>query len=222
MSKVIKDLLNNSNNPDSLEIIIVDSGSTDQTLASVANLDVSTFSKPDFKFKKYESLNFGIEKAKGHYLLFLDADTFLPYHFDELILEKMTKENCVGGAFEFSFVESNWKFKIIEIANRIRYRLSHIYYGDQAVFCTKEAAIKVGGFPKKRLMETAYFCKELKKLGQLSLIKMPVTTSARRFIEHGFFKVCWFDIIMWFRFLLHLSVEEYGVKYWSANLQANE
>ncbi|MFK7954221.1 MAG: glycosyltransferase [Ekhidna sp.] len=222
LRKTIEDILTKAHNRVSLQIIVIDAGSTDDTLNSVKDLNIAAYSDPSFQLKKYESLNFGIEKAKGDYLLFLDADTILPEGFDHSISELLSKPNIPAGAFEFSFQESGWRFKVIELINRVRYRFGHIYYGDQAVFCTKEAAIRVGGFPKKRLMETAYFCQELKKYGQLSLIKNPVKTSARRFIEDGFFKVCWFDFTMWVRFLFGLSVEEYGLKYWSSNLRTNE
>ncbi len=222
LRKEIIDLLKKAGRPEELQIIIVDAGSTDKTLESVKELNILTFYRPDFQLKKYESLNFGIEKAKGDFLLFLDADTILPKHFDLLISQKLKEQNVVGGAFEFAFSGTNWKFKVIEFFNRIRYRFSQIYYGDQAMFCKKETADKVGGFPEKRLMETAYFCQELKKMGKLCLIKAPVKTSPRRFQENGFFKVCWFDIIMWIRFALHLSVDEYGTKYWNANLKPNE
>lgn len=222
LSGTIEDLLKKARNADQLEIIVVDAGSKDGTLNSIKELPIDTYSKPDFLFKKYESLNFGIEKAKGDYLLFLDADTILPAYFDQLILEKFYRPDIVGGAFEFSFSEPDWKLKIIQFVNRIRYRFGHIYYGDQAVFCRKETAVKVGGIPRKRLMETAYFCQELMKVGKLSLVERPVRTSPRRFLENGFFKVCWFDLMMWVRFLLHLSVDEYGRKYWSANLRSHE
>jgi glycosyltransferase involved in cell wall biosynthesis len=222
LKKGIKDLLNKAQKPDSLQILVVDAGSDDKTLESVGELDVLTFSNPSFRFKKYESLNFGIQKAKGDYLLFLDADTILPKHFDLLISEKLSDEKIVGGAFEFAFSTPNWKFKIIEFLNRIRYRFSQVYYGDQALFCRIDVAIKVGGFPEKRLMEAAYFCEALKKEGQLSLIKSSIKTSPRRFLDHGFYKVCWFDVVMWVRFALKLSVDNYGERYWKVNLKSNE
>lgn len=220
LSRAIEDLIEKADHPESLQIIIVDAGSTDGTLESIKDNKVSTFSKPDFKLKKYESLNFGIQKTEGDILLFLDADTILPKHFDLLIAKKMKASEVVGGAFEFAFENPDWKFKVIEFFNRIRYRFSQLYYGDQAVFCRRDIATKVDGFPKKLLMESAYFCQILKQEGKLELIKSPIRTSKRRFQQHGFFKVCWFDFTMWVRFLLHLSVDEYGEKYWSVNLKS--
>ena len=222
LKNTIENIFKKAHSREVLQIIVVDASSTDDTLNSIKDLDVTAFSESSFQLKKYESLNFGIKEANGEYLLFLDADTILPENFDQFIIKNLSETNIVGGAFEFSFIESNWKFTVIETINRIRYRFSRVYYGDQAIFCTKEAAIKAGGFPKKRLMETAYFCQELKKHGRLCLITKPIKTSARRFTENGLFKVCWFDFTMWVRFIFRLSVEEYGVKYWSANLQTNE
>lgn len=217
----IEDLLKKSRDPDQLEIIVVDSGSTDGTLESIKSLKVYSFLEPSFKLKKCASLNYGIEKAKGDFLLFLDADTTLPKEFDLLIQEKLKNPSIVGGAFEFAFGNPDWKLKLIQFVNRIRYRFSNIYYGDQAVFCSRKVALEVGGYPEKRLMEAAFFCQKLMKVGKLSLIKSPIKTSARRFLDHGFFRICWFDFIMWFRFVLNFSVDEYGEKYWSKNLKSN-
>ena len=65
------------------ECIIVDDGSTDNPLMVIKRyLDLdsrfSYFSRPDHKKKGPSSCrNFGIEKAKGEYILFLDSDDLL-------------------------------------------------------------------------------------------------------------------------------------------------
>ncbi|MEQ9402405.1 MAG: glycosyltransferase family 2 protein [Cyclobacteriaceae bacterium] len=218
---VIAHTLSNASDPNNLELIVVDAGSSDQTLATVSDLDISIFEKPDFKLKKYLSLNFGIDQSKGDVLIFLDADTLLPAHFDSMVLETLKDERVVGGAFEHSFDKTNWKLWCIQTYNRLRYRAGHIFFGDQAIFCKRSAAVRIGGFPSKQLMESAYFCKELKKEGKLRLIKHSIRTSSRRFEEHGFLKVSWFDLMMWFRFRLNLPVKEYGKKYWGMNLKSN-
>lgn len=205
-------------NPEQLEIIIVDAGSSDQTIYEVEDLFVTSFIKPAFILQKYKSLNFGAAKANANVLLFLDADTFLPIHFDDLIMSKLKHEQVVAGAFEFSFTEPDLKMKILTLINRIRYRFGHVYYGDQAIWVRKSAFEKVGGFPKESLMEAAFLCKNLRKLGKLVLIKKAIKTSPRRFSTYGFFRVTWFDIVMYIRFRLGLPVSTFAKNYWSKNL----
>lgn len=221
LKKTIQNIFECAENPNDLEILVIDAGSCDQTLESIRDLEVQTFSKPEFALKKYESLNFGIQNSTGEYLIFLDADTKLPKAFDSLIKSKLSRKNIVGGAFEFSFERPDWKLYLLQLLNRARYRLRKTYYGDQAIFCKREAAISIGGYPKKELMESAYFCDKLMRAGKLSLIRTPVKTSPRRFNENGFFKVFWFDFVMWIRFGLNLPVEQYGKSYWGLNMKSN-
>lgn len=214
LKDTIAHLLKVANESDQLEIIVVDAGSTDGTLKSIETLSCRTYSYPDFAFKKYQSLNFGLEKSLGEIVLFLDADTLLPENFDQLISTALLDDVVVGGAFEFDFLDKNISLMIITLVNRIRYRLEQSYYGDQAIFCRKHIALKIGGIPKKSLMESAYFCRALRDQGKLCLIKHHIRTSPRRFIDHGILKVLWFDIRMWIRFLLRLDVEKFAAKYW--------
>ena len=203
--------------PDRLELLIVDAGSTDATLATINNLDVKTFTNIAFKLQKHKSLNFGLEQAKGEVVLFLDADTLLPKHFDTLITEKLKEETVVGGAFEMRFSNPDVKLLVLSIFNSLRYNIWKTYYGDQAIFCRREAALKVGGF-QDTLMEAAHFCKAIRKLGQLRTVKQPVITSPRRFREGGFWSVFWYDVKMWFRFIFGRDLKKFQKTYWKTNL----
>jgi len=214
LHETISHTFNAAHDPDNLEIIVVDSRSSDGTVESVNSLKCKTYCQPEFIHKKYENLNFGLAKSLGNTILFLDADTLLPEKFDLLVEEILQDSKVVGGAFEFDFREQGFLLWIIRTVNRIRYRMDQSYFGDQAVFCQKSIASKVGGFPEKALMESAYFCKELQKEGKLRLIKQPIKTSPRRFLEHGTLKVMWFDVRMWIRFLLGMDVQKFGEKYW--------
>lgn len=219
--RTISTILERAQDKGGLEVLVVDCGSSDHTLRSIAGLPAKTFRKPEFKFKKYRSLNFGMNQAQGEVLLFVDADTLLPEDFDRLILNKLDDPETIGGAFEFSFEEPDWKLLLVQGMNRIRYRFGQMYYGDQALFCEKTSAKTVGGFPAKKLMESAFFCKEMKKIGRLALVRKPIVTSPRRFVENGFFKVSWFDFSMWLRFLLNLPIEDHGERYWQANTKSH-
>ena len=206
-------------NDSSLEFIVVDAGSEDNTLDSIEDLEeVDSYSKPDFRLKKYESLNYGIQQAKGDILIFLDADTILPRAFDSLI-KRCLANGAVGGAFNLSFDFADWKLRCLLFMNRTRYRWSKIFYGDQAIFCSRKEALDVGGFPKQQLMEAAFFCKSLRRKGKLVLVKEPVISSSRRFVDNGIFRVLWFDIRMWARFALRLPLDSFGEKYWRHNLK---
>lgn len=204
-------------NPGKLEIILVDAGSTDKTISSIQDLNIKTFVKPAFKLKKFESLNFGLKEATADMVLFLDADTQLPKHFDQLIQEKMQNSRYVAGAFNMKFDKAGGHLFLLSLINRVRYTLWRTYYGDQAIYCRKDVALEVGGFPDT-LMEAAFFCRAMKKKGKLALIKKSVISSSRRFYGQGVLKVAWFDIRMWVRFVLGMDLKRKNDAYWQVNL----
>ncbi len=205
-----------------LEIIVVDNGSSDHTLTSISDLDVRVFERPELKGKKYAILNFGGEQAKGEVILFLDADTLLPHHFDQLIEQSLSNLKIVGGAFDFEFTERRWYLQTLAFFNRIRIRLDHNFLGDQALFCRKPVFGQVGGYPEKLIMESSFLCQALKKQGKLAVIPARVHTSARRFLEHGFLKVFWYDFKVWTYYVLGLNADKFGKAYWQHNDLADE
>jgi len=199
------------------EVIVIDSGSNDKSLEYIKNRNVTLVKKPEFKGCKYKSLNFGASLANGNVLLFLDADSFLMHGFDEQI-KKSQKENVVGGAFEYCSENRSFSFRLVEALNRARYRVDQNYFGDQGIFCTKEAFDAVGGYPEKPIMEAAYFCKKLRSIGKLKLIKLPLITSSRRFEKGGIWRVFFKDTWIWIQFLLGLDISRYASEYWQENL----
>lgn len=200
-----------------LEIIIVDSGSEDSTLDEVnGSVDV-LHQDSSLAGAKYHSLNKGAELAKGRLLLFLDADTLLPKNFDLYITSALEKHEVIGGAFEFATDGRGGVYRVIEWINRMRYRIDKRYFGDQAIFCTKQIFEETAGYPAEPIMEAAYFCKVLRMNGKLALVKAPILTSARRFEEGNVFKVFLKDTWIWIQFTLGLNIKRYAVAYWDKN-----
>ena len=200
-----------------IEIILIDAGSKDDTINQVQNKVEYIYQDPTLAGAKFKSLNKGVEFASGNALLFLDADTLLPEKFDLMIHDALSKAKIVGGAFEFGFDKQGLIYRAIEWVNRIRYRIDQRFFGDQALFCTKENFNRVGGYPHEPIMEAAYFCKALRKVGRLALIKSAVLTSARRFEKGHVLKVFLLDTWIWIQFTLGMNIQHYALAYWKEN-----
>jgi len=224
IKKTIKSLQDRCAFPEQMEIVVVDAGSSDRTVDIARPLDVQLFVRPAFKKLKYKSLNFGADRSSGDALLFLDADCTVPQDFDLKIDGVLNQAAVAGGAFEFKMEPSdttnrieNWAFRLVELINQIRYCITKLYFGDQGVFCTKEAFDRIGGYPEKRIMESAYFCRLLKNQGKLKLIKTPLISSVRRFQNGGMLKVFWKDFWIWVQFWLGFDIDRYADRYWEEN-----
>lgn len=193
--------------------ILVDAGSSDLTVSKARPLIDEVIVNESFAGAKYKSLNAGAEIATGELILFLDADSLVPDQFDRLIVEHILR-GFVGGAFRFKFDDQSLLYWSLQCVNRIRYTVSQMYYGDQGVFCTKQVFDQVGGYPKEPIMEAAYFCRLLRKEGRINVVAKDMVTSARRFKDHGFWKVLAFDVKLGLRFMFRCSTAEYGCRYW--------
>lgn len=201
----------------SCEVILVDTGSLDNTIEIARGHDAQVHVRPEFKGKKYDALNYGAKLSKAEALLFLDADCVLPDNYDEAILTVLARRGFVGGAFEFRSDNRSWSMRIIELLNRIRYRISQTYYGDQGIFCSKKVFLEVHGYPEEPIMEAAFFCRELLKMGKLSLVRRSMVTSARRFVQGGIWQVMLKDTWIWVQYLLGISIRRYARQYWEEN-----
>lgn len=204
-----------SENP--FEILIIDCGSSDETLASIHYPEVISVSNPRLAGKKYSSLRLGAKLAQGNVLLFLDADTLVPQDYDAAIAEALKDQKVVGGAFEFSFDKLSFSLYCIAFINRIRYRVRKRFYGDQGIFVRKRVYEEAGGWPARTLLEAAYLCKNLQKFGKMRLLRRSVITSSRRFTEGGIWRVFKHDMKIWLMDLLGMDVEKYGAEYWQKN-----
>jgi rSAM/selenodomain-associated transferase 2 len=165
-----------------VEIIVAAACDAD---AAVATGDVGTILIRPGGSTRAELMNAGAAIARGDVLLFLHADSLPPPNAAALIDAMLEHPHIVGGAFEHRFIERDWRLDIVCGINRLRYRLTHNYYGDQGIFVRRSVFRQIGGFRSLSLMEDLDFSQRLKRLGPTCLITVPVETSGRRFLERG-------------------------------------
>ena len=194
-----------------VEVIVVDGGSIDKTTTLAKPLADRIILAPRGRAAQ---MNAGAGAASGYILLFLHADTRLPPDADTLILYGPGREQSVWGRFD---VEIDGQHRLLPIVARLmnaRSRSTGIATGDQAIFVTREAFAKVGGFPDLPLMEDIVLSKKLKAISDPLCLEGRVITSGRRWDEHGLWTTIW---TMWkLRLLFYFGADpadlarEYG------------
>ncbi|MDP3839249.1 MAG: glycosyltransferase family 2 protein [Methylococcales bacterium] len=100
----------------------------------------------------------------------------------------------VATAFPRGAWEREFSLNMIAFMMNWRSRFTGICTGDQVLFVTQSAFIAVGGYPEIALMEDIAFSRALKKLSRPVCLTAKVTSSARRWQQHGIYKTI---LLMW-------------------------
>lgn len=163
------------------EIIVVDGGSIDGTLAAAGAAD-RVLTSPRGRARQQ---NAGAAAATGDVLLFLHADCRLPADAFDAVAQALQDPLCVGGCFRQSIDAGGAGYRLLEFGNAARVRLLGWAYGDQGIFVQRNAFEALGGFPDLPLMEDLYFMKRLKRRGRVALLPLRLQVSARRWQKQG-------------------------------------
>jgi rSAM/selenodomain-associated transferase 2 len=169
----------------SVEIIVVDGGSQDDTMSMAASTGVKVIAAPRGRANQ---MNLGAKYASGNILLFLHGDTYLPTEFPQLIRHAIGQSEVVGGAFALKIDSQLRGIKFIETMANYRSRFLSLPYGDQAIFVRADIFHALGGFPPLPIMEDFQFIRHLTRQGKIAIIPTPAVTSARRWESLGIVK----------------------------------
>ena len=95
-------------------------------------------------------MNAGAAAAGGEILWFLHADSLPPRDAVALITGALADPRVVSGAFAHRFSEASWSLAAINAINRVRYRLTRNYYGDQGHLRARLDLSRPGRLPRPR------------------------------------------------------------------------
>jgi rSAM/selenodomain-associated transferase 2 len=176
-----------------VELVLADGGSSDST---------PTLAQPwvdavvDAPRGRALQMNAGAARARASVLLFLHADTRLPPLADVLVLQAVQRSDkgACWGRFDVRIEGRAWMLRVVAVLMNLRSRASGIATGDQAIFITRGAFERVGGFPEQALMEDIEISRRLKRLGRPACLRARVCTSGRRWEQRGVWRTI---VLMW-------------------------
>lgn len=189
-------------NASNVEVIVVDGGSQDETVAITRSLGIKVLSSPPGRACQ---MNAGAASATGDILLFLHADTLLPAWFDDMVRKVISQPGIIAGAFELGIDAEQRSLRLVEKMVNWRSRYLQMPYGDQAIFLKTTVFRDIGGFPDLPIMEDFEFVRRLKRLGRIEIVPASVLTSGRRWLKLGVLKTTLINQLIIILYLLKVS-----------------
>ncbi|MCI0694131.1 TIGR04283 family arsenosugar biosynthesis glycosyltransferase [candidate division KSB1 bacterium] len=200
------------------EIIFADGGSCDGTKRAIEGHCTG-----DGKIRlvhapcsRARQMNEGAKAARGAWLIFLHADTFLPpFSLQNFLCFVRTHPQLAAGAFTFRVDHARWVYRYLEFYVGVRSRWLKLPYGDQAIFVKRNVFEEIGGYRDDfSLMEDVELVRRLNKRNGFAILKFPVYTSARRFEADGYFRRTCGNLYLQFLYALGVPPQKLAERYW--------
>ncbi len=171
------------------EVIVVDGGSRDETVARATAFADSVLAAPRGRARQQ---NAGAAVARGALLWFVHADSIVgDVSRTEVLAAAAT---APWGRCTIRIDDRAVIFRVIETLMNLRTRLTSMVTGDHGIFVTHDVFDAVGGIPDLALMEDLEFSRRLARHARVHCLRSTIATSARRWRRHGVFRTI---VLMW-------------------------
>jgi glycosyltransferase involved in cell wall biosynthesis len=189
--------------PKADEVLLVDGGSSDRTVALADAAGIRTLTSP--RKGRSSQINLGVEAAASEIVCVLHADTFLPPEAVAVIRETMADPRTALASFtpriagpggtRWGTTLHNWAktwyapllFRPHLFAKGVR-----LLFGDHAMFFRRSDYLAVGGCdPDCLVMEEADLCIRLAAKGRTRMVPRFAVTSDRRIAAWGGLRANW-------------------------------
>ncbi len=191
--------------PPAKEIIVVDGGSTDDTVAIAqaakqsAKQSVNATILHSPQPNRALQMNLGAAQATGDFLCFLHGDTLVPDDLVAIIATTLSDSKVAGGGFISLMTgkTTRWgtslhnSLKTYYAPLLFRPRLFfqrglRLLFGDQVIFCRRQNFMDCGGYDSAlSIMEEADLCIKLAQKGRICQVNRTVRSSDRRVAKWG-------------------------------------
>ena len=163
------------------EIIVVDGGSRDETIAIAEAAGARVVVAPRGRGPQ---LRAGGEAARGDWLFFLHSDTVLATGWLDAVHAHASRSKRPA-CLRLRLDHPAWQARMIERGAAARVRLLGLPYGDQGLLVTRTHYQGAGGYRPLPLMEDVDL---VRRLGRVAMLRADAVTSAERWRRDGWFR----------------------------------
>jgi rSAM/selenodomain-associated transferase 2 len=177
-------------------VVVVDGGSHDSTAALAAPwADLVLQPAPPLTGRAVQ-MNAGAAAsvaAPCEVLLFLHADTVLPPNAAQAV-QHAVRGGAGWGRFDVNISGHSRWLPVVAALMNLRSRATGMCTGDQTLFVQRTLFEQLGGYAVLPLMEDIELCRRLRATGPPASLRLRVTTSGRRWDQHGAWRTI---VLMW-------------------------
>lgn len=185
------------------EVIVSDGGSDDATPRIAGDTGATLVTGASGRGAQLAT---GAKAARGDWLLFLHADTYLSPDWAERAAHHMERRAESAAAFTLKYRSDDRAARWLEARANRRARMFGLPYGDQGLLISRKLYDAVGGFADVPLMEDVMIARALGKK-RLVLLSADARTSAEKYERDGWRKRAWSNAFLLTRFLLGAKPE---------------
>lgn len=202
--------------PETHEIIVVDGGSTDATVALAVAAGVRVIHAPRGRGTQ---LRAGAEVASGRILWLLHADCRPGAGALRAMLHNLPEDSAVvGGNFQLIF-DGDERFSRWLTGFYRGIRRYGLYYGDSGIFLRATVYRQIGGIRPYPIMEDFELIRQLRKVGpQVCIGHPPLVTSSRRFQRRHPLRICAGWLLIHLLYWLRVSPQFLGWLYYAKRI----
>ena len=185
------------------EVIVSDGGSDDATPRIAGDTGATWITGASGRGAQLAA---GADTARGDWLLFLHADTYLSPDWAERAAHHMERRAESAAAFTLRYRSDDRAARWLEARANRGARMFGLPYGDQGLLISRKLYDAVGGFADVPLMEDVMIARALGKK-RLVLLSADARTSAEKYERDGWRKRAWSNAFLLTRFLLGAKPE---------------
>lgn len=164
------------------EVILVDGGSSDETVSMARSLAARVIVAPRGRAAQ---MNAGAEIARGDVLWFLHADLKLPPNALEQIRATLCDPQFAGGCFRLQYPRREWIYRVSDSLGNLGVSVFGFALGDHGIFCRRSAFVRVGGYPVVPILEDAELYRRLHRIGRMKQLREKIVSDPRTFERGG-------------------------------------
>lgn len=186
--------------PQALEVLVVDGGSEDETIAIALREGARVLNSNERG--RAVQMNRGAEAATGEILCFLHADTSVPDDLVAVIEQTLADQTVAAGGFISLMAGSQTTRWGVSLHNYLKtyyaplifrpylfFKGLRLLFGDQVMFCRRSDFWDYGGFDAALpILEEADLCLKLVQRGRIRQVNRIVQSSDRRVARWGSLK----------------------------------